>query len=193
MDIIKMFFESPITNCWMPKEQDRKVHAGTLIYDVCTFFHQNISDVMSKNRKKEFVVVRHLCMYLIRKKTDFNLKDIGSFFSNRDHSTVVYSILSAEFYMKQNVDINVWMIRIERGSNVKVKESAVLDVILNLIPYKKNIGSIVKKHRERTAAYSMPKIIRPMPETIKSENEDKTPIIHEPGVYSNHSHFRIAK
>lgn len=51
----------------------------------------SVEDIMSKRRKHSVVEVRHICMWVLRKKTNNTMKDIGRYF-NRDHSTVVYAV-----------------------------------------------------------------------------------------------------
>lgn len=45
-----------------------------------------------KGRRKELVVPRQVAMYLIRELTTHSFPEIGRFFSDRDHSTVMYAV-----------------------------------------------------------------------------------------------------
>lgn len=55
-----------------------------------------IIDILEMSRKREIVTARHLAMYFIKEHTDYSLKKIGSFFSNRDHSTIIHANQSVE-------------------------------------------------------------------------------------------------
>ena len=41
-------------------------------------------------------------MYLIRKKTNYSLPELGRFFGGKDHSTVIYSINKIENLLKSD-------------------------------------------------------------------------------------------
>ncbi len=56
--------------------------------------------VRGQQRVREAVSARQIAMYLIRNITNLSLDDIGKFFSDRDHSTVVYSIQQVEKKMR---------------------------------------------------------------------------------------------
>lgn len=51
----------------------------------------SVTEIKGKLRKYEFVVARHVSMYLIRKLSGYPLSAVGKLF-NRDHSTVIYAI-----------------------------------------------------------------------------------------------------
>lgn len=58
----------------------------------CTdHFRVKPDDVRGKGRRQELVVPRQVAMYLIRELTTHSYPEIGAYFSNRDHSTVMYA------------------------------------------------------------------------------------------------------
>ena len=57
-----------------------------------------IIDILEMSRKREIVTARHLAMYFIKEHTDYSLKKIGSFFSNRDHSTIIHACRLVDDY-----------------------------------------------------------------------------------------------
>lgn len=73
-------------------ESDDKGIAENIILDVCEALDLDFLKVASKSRLTENVMARCLSMYLIKQKTRLSLKSIGSFYSNRDHSTVIYNL-----------------------------------------------------------------------------------------------------
>lgn len=48
--------------------------------------------MVSSTRKREIVIVRMMCMSLMKIFTSFSLVKIGSYFGNRDHATVIHAI-----------------------------------------------------------------------------------------------------
>lgn len=52
--------------------------------------------IKSKSRKKELVMARNVCMYLMKKHTILSLATIGATFGKRDHSTVLHALKNME-------------------------------------------------------------------------------------------------
>lgn len=70
----------------------RRLTAGNIASVVAESFDVSPSQLKGKQRKRSVLVPRQVAMSLIRELTSLSLKDIGSFFSGRDHSTVLNSI-----------------------------------------------------------------------------------------------------
>lgn len=72
----------------------------------CAFFELEKEKVIARNRfksrKRELAFARQISMYIIHCHSRVTLKDIGRFFSNRDHSTVLYCLKKVNDY----IDIN---------------------------------------------------------------------------------------
>lgn len=86
---------------------------------VCDNFKVCSEDVQSVTRTRELVVPRQVCMYFMKLKTTLSLKEIGSFFGNRDHSTVIYAsntvndlIDTQRFFAKRIMEIDRLLINI---------------------------------------------------------------------------------
>jgi len=47
---------------------------------------------LSKSRKREYVIVRQMLMYICYKNSLGSLKFIGSFFGHKDHATILHAI-----------------------------------------------------------------------------------------------------
>ncbi|NLG09248.1 MAG: chromosomal replication initiator protein DnaA [Deinococcales bacterium] len=62
-------------------------------------------DVRGKGRRQELVVPRQVAMYLIRELTTHSFPEIGAYFSNRDHSTVMYAVNKVQGQLDANTDI----------------------------------------------------------------------------------------
>jgi chromosomal replication initiator protein len=52
--------------------------------------------VFSKSRKRDYVLVRQVSMYLAQKYTKMPASRIGQLIGNRDHSTVIHSCMTVE-------------------------------------------------------------------------------------------------
>lgn len=52
--------------------------------------------IAGPTRAAKVVLARHLCMYIMREHYGLGLREIGEWFSNRDHSTVLHALSRAE-------------------------------------------------------------------------------------------------
>lgn len=58
----------------------------------CDLYQVKKADVLSKNRRREFVQPRQIAMHLMRIYCRETHKAIGRFFNGRDHTTVMYAV-----------------------------------------------------------------------------------------------------
>lgn len=58
---------------------------------VAQYFKLTRSDLIGDDRRKEFMVPRQICMYLIREVLEYSYETIGEAFSGRNHTTVLHS------------------------------------------------------------------------------------------------------
>jgi len=63
-----------------------------IIDTVADYFRVDKLDLIAKSRAQEIVYPRQIAMYIIRKKTNLSLPQIGSLFGSRDHTTVMHAI-----------------------------------------------------------------------------------------------------
>ncbi|MGS0973445.1 MAG: chromosomal replication initiator protein DnaA [Candidatus Izemoplasmataceae bacterium] len=84
---------------------------------VSDYYRISTSDLISKKRTTKYAFPRQVAMYLIKNTFDIPYKKIGSFFSNRDHSTVMHSVekITNEIEMDKNVKRDVEKLRIKTG------------------------------------------------------------------------------
>jgi chromosomal replication initiator protein len=60
------------------------------------YFNIPIHDLTTGSKKRSHSYPRQVAMYLARKYTDLSFKEIGGFFGNKDHSTVIHAIRKIE-------------------------------------------------------------------------------------------------
>ena len=68
-----------------------EVTADVIISSVSSFYHMNKSDILGKSKKKEVVIPRQICCYLMCELLSLPLVSIGKELGGRDHTTVLYS------------------------------------------------------------------------------------------------------
>jgi chromosomal replication initiator protein len=59
---------------------------------VCGYYSVKRADLVGPRRSHAITLPRQICMYLARQLTGHSLEEIGRFFGNRDHSTVLYGV-----------------------------------------------------------------------------------------------------
>lgn len=77
------------------------INPEKIIEVVCDHFGVNIEKITQKHgqagaKQQQIVVARQAAMRLLRENTFLGLKNIGEYFSNRDHSTVHCAIKSIQ-------------------------------------------------------------------------------------------------
>lgn len=75
---------------------DMEFNPSLIISTVCKWYGVKEDMVKGKSRLRNLTTVRHVCMYILRNKYNMSLVDIGSHFSNRDHTTVMNAISNVE-------------------------------------------------------------------------------------------------
>ena len=71
-----------------------------ILEKVCQHFGVTQQQVMGKSRKRDFVQVRQVSMYLAQKYTKMPASRIGQLIGGRDHSTVIHSCTTIEKRLK---------------------------------------------------------------------------------------------
>lgn len=75
-----------------------------IIYKVCSLLNVERELLFTNTRKREIVVARQLCMWLIKKNLDnklYSLHRIGNYF-NKDHATVLYAFKAIDNLIETN-------------------------------------------------------------------------------------------
>lgn len=67
---------------------------------VCNHYGVSQQHVFSKSRKRDYVQVRQISMYLAQKHTKMPASRIGQLIGGRDHSTVIHSCNTVEKRLK---------------------------------------------------------------------------------------------
>lgn len=90
-----------------------------ILEKVCNHFNVTQQNVFSRSRKREYVLVRQVSMYLAQKYTKMPASRIGQLIGNRDHSTVIHSCSTIEKRLKIDKDFQNEMTEIETSFRIK--------------------------------------------------------------------------
>ena len=86
---------------------------------VCQHYGVTQQQVFSKSRKRDYVQVRQVSMYLAQKYTKMPASRIGQLIGGRDHSTVLHSCNTIEQRLKVEKDFRDELQSIEQSFRLK--------------------------------------------------------------------------
>ncbi len=84
------------------KQQKENITKERIVDTVAKYYSLTRTELQNKSRRKDIVLGRHISMWLIRDILGLTYKEIGIFFKNRDHSTVLTAIEKIDTQMKMN-------------------------------------------------------------------------------------------
>lgn len=78
----------------------QKYEPEVIIKVVSAYYDVTPSQLKNDRRFRNIVTARQVAMYLVKKHTVLSLKDIGTLFGNRDHTTVIHSVSRVDDFIK---------------------------------------------------------------------------------------------
>ncbi|PJE02902.1 MAG: chromosomal replication initiator protein DnaA [Leptospira sp.] len=89
-----------------------------LIDQVCEKFNQTRKDILGKTRKSEFIIPRHLCMFLLHEVFHLKKTQIGRIFDCQ-HTTVIHAItnISKLRQLDEKIESTIQNIHLQLGTN----------------------------------------------------------------------------
>ncbi len=116
------FRHKPVTIDFVKKvlsihEEKNTVTVDRIQKAVSDAFKITKSELKSKSRQKNILAARQLAMYLAQKYTKKTLKDLGSHFGNRDHTTVLNSIRKIHLKLREDSSFKSLFNKIETNIN----------------------------------------------------------------------------
>ena len=101
------------------KVDNKPLTIDDILEKVCQHFGVTQQNVFSKSRKREYVQVRQISMYLAQKYTKMPASRIGQLIGGRDHSTVLHSCSAVEQRLKVDKAFLEELDSIERSFKLK--------------------------------------------------------------------------
>ncbi len=86
---------------------ENKVTIDDIQTIVCRFFKISKNEMLSSRRSRYLVRPRQTAIYLAKMLTSKSLPEIGRYFSNRDHTTVIHSVKTIEKLRKEDNELNL--------------------------------------------------------------------------------------
>ncbi len=101
------------------KVDNHPLTVDDILEKVCGHYHVTQQNVFSKSRKRDYVIVRQVSMYLAQKYTKMPAARIGQLIGGRDHSTVIHSCSTIEQRLKVDKSFSAELSSIENSFKIK--------------------------------------------------------------------------
>ncbi|HEX8331903.1 MAG TPA: helix-turn-helix domain-containing protein [Segetibacter sp.] len=85
----------------IPKEE---ITPEKIIKEVCKYFNVTPLTLKQQNRRRNVASARKVSMYLVRNNFYLALREVGRYFGNRDHTTVIHSINAVREQLESRFD-----------------------------------------------------------------------------------------
>ena len=101
------------------KVDNKPLTVDDILEKVCDHYNVSQQSVFSKSRKRDYVLVRQVSMYLAQKYTKMPASRIGQLIGGRDHSTVIHSCSTIEQRLKIDKSFSAEVASIENSFKLK--------------------------------------------------------------------------
>lgn len=101
------------------KVDNKPLTIDDILDKVCDHYGVSQQHVFSRSRKRDYVLVRQLSMYLAQKYTKMPASRIGQLIGGRDHSTVIHSCTTIEQRLKFDKSFMAEVTSIENSFKLK--------------------------------------------------------------------------
>lgn len=94
-------------------KEEKPIDIDSIGNAVASHFTIPLGDIRGKTRKKDVAMARHIAMYMSHKILKITLEEIGEYFDNRDHSTVIHGVKKIEDLAKNDSRVSQQIYEIE--------------------------------------------------------------------------------
>ena len=101
------------------KVDNKPLTIDDILEKVCGHYNVSQQQVFSRSRKRDYVLVRQVSMYLAQKYTKMPAARIGQLIGGRDHSTVIHSCTTIEQRLKVDKAFSSELSSIENSFKLK--------------------------------------------------------------------------
>ncbi|MBR2150271.1 MAG: chromosomal replication initiator protein DnaA [Prevotella sp.] len=101
------------------KVDNKPLTVDDIVEKVCKHYGVSQQSIFSRSRKRDFVLVRQVSMYLAQKYTKMPASRIGQLIGGRDHSTVIHSCSTIEQRLKVDKSFGAELSSIENSFRLK--------------------------------------------------------------------------
>lgn len=87
-------------------KNNKRITLNLIAEETCKYYKIELKDLKSKTRKKDIANARHIAMFLSRKIINKTQKEIGTFYGDRDHSSVIHALGKIEELIKTKKEVS---------------------------------------------------------------------------------------
>ncbi len=80
----------------------RNLKPAAIMRAVTSHFHVSTNTIRGPSRKKEYVIARHIAMFLLKSELGLPYTEIGSIFGGKDHTSVMHAVNKITELMSEN-------------------------------------------------------------------------------------------
>ncbi len=77
------------------------------------------NDIQSANKSKNVALARQVCMYLAKILTDSSYQEIGKYFGNKRHTTVIFAIKKVKEKYKGSVKFRLQIEKLIKNAKLQ--------------------------------------------------------------------------
>jgi chromosomal replication initiator protein len=89
--------------------REREVSIDKIQKRIAEHFRIKASDIMGRGRSRSIVLPRQIAMYLSRVLTKHSFPEIGTFFGNKDHTTVLFACRKIEAQISRDPEFRAFI------------------------------------------------------------------------------------
>ncbi len=99
------FIEEIYHSKQLSNKDKKQVDINYIIKKVCQHYHISELDLLGSNRNKDFVLPRHIAVYIAKKISNKSLSDLAKIFKRKNHSTIIHASEKIEELQKKDVNL----------------------------------------------------------------------------------------
>ena len=105
-----------------PVAERRTVTMGDILDHVTRFYGVKLQELQGKRRNQSIAWPRQVAMYLARKHCPYSFAEIGGYFGNRDHTTVIHGVGKVEGRLKDQDADDEAKAKAGRGARAEIEQ-----------------------------------------------------------------------
>jgi chromosomal replication initiator protein len=98
-------------------KEDEPIDHNRIIKAVADHYGVTLNDITTGGRTKQLALARQIAMYILRTTLSLSLKEIGSLFDNKDHTTVMHAIKRVSDLRINDPDFAARLEKLSKGIN----------------------------------------------------------------------------
>jgi len=83
----------------------KQFEINTIIKKVAQHYHISEADILGENRNKDFVLPRHIAVYIAKKISNKSLSDLAKLFKRKNHSTIIHAFAKIDELQKKDINV----------------------------------------------------------------------------------------